>query len=400
MSQAYGWLDEPLAEYLMRFDDAEKRKFREGGELLQLKPAIWPVGENVIDGNDHYSGNVVAKVGDTLMIWLVSRLQHFGGAGDRVNAGSSRAGFARSTDGGETWSPLRRLDHELGQTGQDARIANLGWGGFVTDYGGDAVILCSQGVFRSRDQGVTWEVVSHDLKRFSQNIGTWNHVACHHPEKGLLILGNPGNDRIGLQNSIFIRYSKDLSHWEEESQTLPPNMVPAEPTAVYHEGKLVFATRNGSNGQGWPYAQMLSHTGWLPLTEFGETNITQSGRTGDNTELIFNPLTGRYECIAGNRGGGGPGEEGAPCISVNLWSIAPEELYAGSTQWRFEGTLLKRQGRFGEIDGHYPSGTCIDLEKKVQYICVWMGVPSDKSAVFLIARTLDTPALSAYLRKG
>ncbi len=95
--------------------------------------------------------------------------------------------------------------------------------------------------------------------------------------------------------------------------------------------------------------------------------------------------------------GGGPGEENEAYVSVNLWSIAPEELFAGSAERRFEGTLLKRRGAFGEIDGHYPAGTGIDLEKGVQYVCVWMGVPSDKSAVFIVERTLDTAALNDYL---
>jgi hypothetical protein len=243
---------------------------------------------------------------------------------------------------------------------------------------------------------VTWEDVPHNLDELTP-VGTWNHEPCYHPEKGLLILGNMGHDRIGLQNNIAVKYSKDMSHWEEETYDLPENMVPAEPTALYHDGRLIFVTRNGSNGMGWPYAQMLSTSGWFPLEQFGETDITQTWRSCDNTSLCYNPVTGRYECVAGNRGGGGHGVEDLPCISVNLFSISPEELLSGSTHWRFEGTLLKRQGKMGEIDGHYPAGVCFDLDRGVQYICVWMGVPSDKSAVFLIERTLDTPALNAYL---
>ncbi len=391
---SYDWLDEPLAEYLMHFSNAEKAKYREGDDLLRLWPAIWPVGDNVINGNDHYSGNVVARVGDTLLVWVITRRFHFGGDEQKSNPDTSRAAIVRSGDGGRTWSPLRRIDHELGAT---EPIGTLGWGGFVCEYSGDAIVVCGRGVFRSPDEGETWETVPNNLAALSQ-VGTWNHEPCVHPQKGLLILANPGNDRIGLKNRIIVKYSTDLEHWEEEAHDLPENMVPAEPTAVCHDGALVFATRNGPNGAGWPYAQMWSRNGWLPPEHCGETNITQSGATGDNTALIHNPVTGRYECVAGNRGGGGPGHEAAPCISVNLWSIAPDELFAGNAQWRFEGTLLRREGKFGEIDGHYPAGTCIDAEKGVQYVCVYMAVPSDKSAVFLIERTLDTPALSEYLQ--
>ena len=388
----YRWFEGPLAQYLMHFSENEKAKYREAGDLLRLIPVMWPIGSNVINDADHFSGNTVTIVGDTLMVWFVTRAFHFGSTA-KHNL-DSWAGFTRSTDGGQTWSPLRRIDHELSES--EGRSKSLGWGGFNTSIGGDTYIVCPRGIYHSTDKGLTWQVVPNNLDDLTP-VGTWNHEPCYHPEKGLLILGNMGNDRIGLQNNIVVKYSKDLEHWEEEVYDLPENMVPAEPTAVYHNGNLVFATRNGSNGAGWPYAQMFSTQGWFPMEHYGETDITQTYTTGDNTSLIFNPVSGRYECVAGNRGGGGRGSEDPPCISVNLFSISPEELFSGGTHWRFEGTLLKRQGRFGEIDGHYPAGVCIDMARKIQYICVWMGVPSDQSAVFLIERSLDTAALSEYL---
>jgi hypothetical protein len=377
----------------MRFTEAEKRKYRDAGDLLRLLPVTWPLGENVMNDADHYSGNTVTLQNDTLMVWYVTRAFHFGGAAGKRSL-DSWAGFTRSTDGGETWSPLRRIDHELGEL--EGRISTLGWGGFNTVVGDDAVIVSPRGIYRSSDSGMSWEAVPNNLDELTP-VGTWNHEPCYHPDKGLLILGNLGNDRIGLQNNIAIKYSKDLENWEEEVYDLPENIVPAEPTATYHDGNLVFVTRNGSNGAGWPYAQMFSTKGWFPMQHYGETDITQTYQTCDNTSLIYNPVSGRYECVAGNRGGGGRGHEDEHVITVNLFSIAPDDLFSGDTHWRFDGTLIKRQGKFGDIDGHYPAGVALDLERQVQYICVWMGVPSDKSAVFLVERTLDTDALRDYL---
>ncbi len=69
------------------------------------------------------------------------------------------------------------------------------------------------------------------------------------------------------------------------------------------------------------------------------------------------------------------------CLWVNLCSILRRELFGGSTHRSFKGNLLRREGRLAETDGHYPAGTCLDLEGNVQYICVWMGVPPDESAL-------------------
>ena len=68
---SYEWFDEPLAEYLMRFSEAEKRKYREGRDLLRLIPVLWPTGDNVVNEANHYSGNVVTRVGSTLVAMIL-----------------------------------------------------------------------------------------------------------------------------------------------------------------------------------------------------------------------------------------------------------------------------------------------------------------------------------------
>ena len=67
----YAWFDEPLAEYLMRFSDAEKAKYRNAGDLLRLIPVLWPTGDNVVNEANHYSGNVVTRVGSTLVAMIL-----------------------------------------------------------------------------------------------------------------------------------------------------------------------------------------------------------------------------------------------------------------------------------------------------------------------------------------
>ena len=93
-------------------------------------------------------------------------------------------------------------------------------------------------------------------------------------------------------------------------------------------------------------------------------------------------------------------------MTINLWSISPADLRAGRGEWRFDGTLLRSEGREHQRyrglaetgrDGMHPGGTVIDAEKGVQYIYIYLGFFEGPAGVFQVKRTLDTDALRAYL---
>ena len=125
----------------------------------------------------------------------------------------------------------------------------------------------------------------------------------------------------------------------------------------------------------------------------------------DTAGLSFNPLTGRIELIDSHRHGGGPDDSGpakdAQKSSLNLWSIDPEDLLAGSAEWRFECTLLLRDRavHHGDefADGLHPGAPVIDVERQQQHIFVYAGKTDKIAGLFRITRTLDTPKLSAWL---
>ena len=79
--------------------------------------------------------------------------------------------------------------------------------------------------------------------------------------------------------------------------------------------------------------------------------------------------------------------------TLNLWSIAPEEIAGG--QWRFETTLLTRDGGMwaSNNDGLHPGAAVIDAKRGVQHIFIYAGRPAGPSGIFRVTRTLDTPAL-------
>ena len=154
-----------------------------------------------------------------------------------------------------------------------------------------------------------------------------------------------------------------------------------------------------------PPVMMVSSTGWFPLEHQALSNIS-SYRWPDTTDIDFNPMTGRYEAVVTNRSGGGPGEEQDEHNhqTVNLWSIAPEDLVAGKAdQWRFEGTLIHlRSGMLkitpDDVDAAHPGGAVMDVERGVQHIFFYCGTYRSPTGVYRITRTLDTPKLATALR--
>ena len=397
--------------------DADMSEMLEGCAsrgLLEIAPVALPEGEHLLGVNDHICHPVATMSGDTIIVMYARNASHWGGE-DKPDKYTNPCVITRSMDGGRTWSGPVAITTFMKKRTKGCRA---GFGNaFGTLPDGTVICLVRYGVFRSRDQGATWEHLKgaygeQQLKGLQTNMGP-NLIV--HPVHGLVAAGNSGRDKPpDFPPTIWLRWSQDAGEtWSEAKQDLPKFAVPVEPTPFMHDGAMLVLGRSHSKealdtkNQVWRYTQLYSRTGWMPFTA-SLTNITASQvgiDTGhgpwaqDTTEVSYNPVSKRVEAVVTNRTGGGPGREHpGNQQTINLWSIAPEELAEGRSQWHFEGTLLRRRKIRG-MDGMHPGGGVIDAKNGVAHTFVYCGFRLGPSGIYRVTRSLDTRALSRQLQK-
>ena len=369
--------------------------------IMSVEPVALPVGPHLKGNNYHLGWPVGIKVGKSLLCAYHQTLRHHGGK--REDADSSDAVIVRSTDGGETWS--NPIDIRQFGTSEKAMVLNFGNCFGVLN---EKVFLATKyGLYRSEDEGKTWELVPDALTqeqtghKYADNFGPRMIV---HPEKGLVI-------PVGVERSPYIDMysSKDEGlTWIHKRVTLSKRIHPLEPTAIYHDGRLIFLSRNHTIPLKFHRrlkdtqrpAMMVSDAGWFPMKHQELTNIS-SYRWPDTTDVDFNPVTKRFEAVVTNRSGGAGKDEKNEQNeqTVNLWSISKDDMYAGrADQWRFEGTLLRlKSGMLNisadDVDAAHPGGAVIDEDEGVQHIFIYCGRYSTPAGIYRITRTLDTDKL-------
>jgi hypothetical protein len=152
--------------------------------------------------------------------------------------------------------------------------------------------------------------------------------------------------------------------------------------------------------------------GWGPFEHAGVTNIS-SNRWPDTTALDFNPATKRFETVVTNRNGGALDEETDQSQqTVNLWSIAEEDLLAGRGEtWRYDGTLICFEHGMGDnaagndvdpiagVDAAHPGGAVTDVQRGVQHVFIYSGRFNGPAGIYRITRTLDTDKLRNAMQR-
>ena len=404
-SEQEAWIDDDalVRETFPITDDERDRLIRlESAGLVTIRPVALPTGKFLAGENKHLGWPVGIKVGDTLLC-AYHRTRHHHGTGPQHDDDSSAAMVVRSTDGGDTWSdPV-----DLRQFGQSEAEMVINFGVCLGEQDGQVFLANKYGVYRSADEGVSWELLPGAMTQgktghaYRDNVGP---RMVQHPEKGLVIPVG-----IGRAAGLDLYSSNDLGmNWTHERVDLPDGSHPLEPTAIYHDRLLIFVSRNHSLPFKWfgemttsePPVMMVSDTGWFPMTHQGLTNIA-SYRWPDTTDVAFNPVTQRFEAVVTNRNGGvGEAEEDEEnAQTVNLWSISPADLYAGRAQnWRFECTLLSLRSGMGtflptDVDAAHPGGAIIDEERGLQHIFIYAGTYATPTGIYRISRTLNTDRL-------
>ena len=400
--------------------------------LLTLEPVRLPCGRHLLGANDHLGWPVATLSGQAIVVVFHRKPQHWGGK-DEPDAHTSTAVGSRSTDGGEAWSePVDLRQFVLTPT----KGCRLGFGNTIgTDAGGAVVVVTGYGVFRSEDEGASWQHLpgafgEDQLKGPKTNNGP--RLALH-PEYGLVAPGHKTSEGIVprrrnpdgtpyIAPELWVRWSKDGGRtWQEATQDLPAFATAIEPSALAHDGALFIVARcHGPQSyepatKTWRYVQLWSATGWLPfqaaLTDIRASDVRDLSRgnyhgpwTQDTVDLGFNPVSRRIECVATDRNGdaGAGANNLRDCQTLNLWSIDPAAFRRGESQWRFECTLLKRSGLMGkgEIDGLHPGAAVIDTTAGVQHIFIYAGAPAGPAGIFRLTRTLDTARLRTLLHQS
>ena len=395
-------MDEMIARTLV-ISASEKERLAdlEAKGILTVQPVALPAGRHLKGENQHLGWPVGIKIGETLLCAYHQNLRHHGGA--KQDSNSSDAVIVRSTDAGKTWSDP--IDMRAFGTSDKPLVLNFGICFGVLNH---SVFLATKyGLYRSDDEGKNWSLIPDALTQeqtghdYADNFGPRMII---HPEKGLII-------PVGVQRSPFIDMYNSIDEgltWQHERVTLSDEIHPLEPTAIYHDGRFIFLSRNHTLPFKWHRqlditqrpVLMVSDTGWFPMTHQQLTNIS-SYRWPDTTDVDFNPVTNRFEAVVTNRSGGAEQDEKNEKHeqTVNLWSLSTEDMYAGrADQWRFEGTLLRFPSGMlsigaNDVDAAHPGGAVMDRDEGVQHIFIYCGRYSTPTGIYRISRTLETDKL-------
>jgi len=385
-----------LARELSQLTEREVAKFT-ASDLIDIRPVVVPRHENVVGPNDYFMWPIATKVNDTLVVLYARSPCHWGKDKSKRDGNAGIRMVVTSSDGGKTWTePVDVL-----RAGRWTNSPFKGFGGGLGVREGVAYLAINQGVYRSRDKGRSWELVSASPSFEGVPGRLWapGMRLTFDTEHGMTIWTTAGYASVRKEigdygNRLCAVYSRDEGRtWRYQEQALPEGIGLSEVTPVQFDGKIAFLLRNGLKEV--RYAQAYSKTGWFPF-RFGVSNIGPV-EVVDTPDIAYNPATRRLEAAVSHRKGGGPGPKGP--MKVNLYSIATSEMAAGRTHWRFEGTLIRYRAAFGTSDGFNPVGSVIDRQAGRQYIYVWGGNCTGRAAIFQVSRSLDTPAVRDYLVK-
>lgn len=407
-----------MHDYLLNMPQKEIERIEslETAGIMELSPVALPAGANLRTNNWHFGWPVSMMQDDTICVFFSVKHDHHG-SGRVPDENVILDAMIRSTDRGQSWSSIIDMS-EYKPDGQNT-IAGMRAVGVID---GTMYFAGRSGVYRSESKGETWQYLENSFTpaQISHKTINYGPSIVKHEDYGLLMALNNSKE-------LQLFYSRDKGEtWKVKTQQMEPELrVHGEPTIIEHKGALIMLARAygskayNENKKLFSYSQFWSEDGSLPfkykLTNIHTTDIAEqlavlAGErkskafgfwSQDTTDLIYNPFTKRLEAVITNRTGGGPGNEKEACQSLNLWSISPEALLAGDSEWRFEGTLLKRRtfdsAKF--FDGMHPAGTSVDLKNKKQHIFVYLGYYNGPTGIFQLTRTLDTPEVSVYLKQ-
>ncbi len=351
-----------------------------------------------------------------------------GGHHDYDSVEDARTGhYALWSEDGARWEPSDLL--KAPRLGKNDGMHCVGWAP-VPPSGKPRFIAIITGkpkrVYLSDDSGRTWRETANPFGDTLEVAPHCGPAMVNHPEFGLVAVFGQEKEGKDCRQRNFLARTLDAGEtwqvcaWENQERTAR-SVEPA--AATFGDGHMLLVTREFHKTFGTGPDGSFRHTQHLYRHKKGaafetvafdtrRTNITANGGADTNAldtpDLIFNPVSGRLELLQSHRWGPATAKDSSNKIiadkdlqrsSLNLWSIAPEDLLNGSAQWRFDGTLIERVGYStkGNKDGLHPGGSLVDEKNGVQRIFVYAGWRRSPSGIFCITRSLDTERLRAAL---
>lgn len=419
-----------MEDYLLNISDKQRAKIKEGEsqKIFEIKPVHLPIGDKLVGLNWHFGHPVSTMVDDTIVLCTNNGPCH-----DWVKSGRIRDGLeanydlvCTSNDGGKSWTmPQRLVKYKTDDKQTMGSMCAIG-----STSKGSVIQVSKLGCYRSDDKGKTWEYLSGAFTDEQIAPGPSCVMGPRLIETSYGLTGFQGLTRrdCSRPGELWLRYSGDEGvTWQQTHQVLPvETSIHGEPAALMYEGSLIILARVWSDASydavegTYSYGQFWSDNGRLPvssaLTNIKATDavsemaplagLIKSAGFGpwsqDTPELIYNPVSKRIEAVVTNRCGGGQGnEQDRTVCTLNLWSINPQELLSGGSEWTFEGTLLERdiQDTPKFHDGMHPAGGVVDIKNNMHHIFVYIGYYDGPSGIFRMSISLDTPKLGEFLKK-
>ena len=302
-----------------------------------------------------------------------------------------------------------------GRVGPHDGMHCVGWAPLPD--GGSRVILVVSAdprrLYFSDSEGESWTEHSELLSGLLNGATHCGPNLVAHPTFGLL---TPFGQQLKGSKNFLVRTRDAGKTWSERVwKNYAPGRSVEPALAVWGPGHMVMVAREFKEDFGRTADGYFAHTQHVYRFEAGaefddiqfttaQTNIIGNAGAGsechDTAEVTFNPVSRRLETLQSHRWGGGGARTGGEIAederdeisSLNLWSIDPDELLAGSATWRFDGTIIERIGysRKGNKDGLHPGGSVIDLRRGLQHVFVYAGWRRGPSGIYRISRSLDT----------
>ena len=340
--------------------------------LMTMAEVLVPEGDQFTPDNYNF-GWPVAAMEDATIIVSTQRKLLPGQTDDHSGKGQL---LIISHDAGENWlAPVevQNLQPYGYRVGSQSCIGSSG----------GSIIQKGNGTMITGNLGANWTPYPRAFKYVSREAYGPNGPRIHeHPSFGMIFL-------TGTSPSVdtgFVFRSDEGILWEDSDWSLADGGTvhcPGPSALVLEDGSILMVSSNGSRMVQYLYR-------YAPGDSFEDISfaaepiesINTSLSANDVPDLILNPVTGRIEMMESNP------------AALLLWSISVEALLGGSTEWRLETILLKRNG----ISSLHPAGSVVDEEKQLQHLFLYIGGEfPDRNCIYQLSRSLDTELLATWL---